>query len=75
MSYRSTIRTLQPYFPKIDFIVILPYTPRSSEWYLPSRLTNKNFLCISHLCTHATCPARLVRLDFVVVLISDEEFK
>jgi hypothetical protein len=32
--------TFPPYIPKIHFNIILPYTPRYSEWSLPLRFFN-----------------------------------
>jgi hypothetical protein len=39
----------KPYFPKIYFNIILPSTPRSSEWSLPFRLSKENALRLSYL--------------------------
>jgi hypothetical protein len=40
----SSARLIQytPQFPDIHFNIILPSTPRSSEWSLPLRLSNQN---------------------------------
>jgi hypothetical protein len=38
-----------PYFPKIHSNIIFPSTRRSSEWSLPFRFSDKNFLRISYL--------------------------
>jgi hypothetical protein len=43
---------LPPYFPKMHPNIILPCTPRSFEWSLPSRFPNQNTECIPHL-SHA----------------------
>jgi hypothetical protein len=34
----NPVYTRQPYFPKINFNIILPSTPRSLKWFLPLRL-------------------------------------
>jgi hypothetical protein len=49
VSHMNPIHTLQPYFPKIYFNFILLSTPRSPRRYLPIRLSNRNFVLISHL--------------------------
>jgi hypothetical protein len=36
-------------FSKIHFIIILSSTLRSSNWSLPFKFSNENFVCISHL--------------------------
>jgi len=38
-----------PYFPNIQFNIIFPSMPRSSEWFLPFRFPNQNIIFISHL--------------------------
>jgi hypothetical protein len=40
---------LPPYFPMIHSDVILPWTPRSSEWSLPRRVSDQDVVYISHL--------------------------
>jgi hypothetical protein len=41
-----------PCFSKIYFNIILLFLPASSKWYLPFRISNQNFVCISDL-SHA----------------------
>jgi hypothetical protein len=57
--------TFLPYFHKIHSNIILPSTPRSSEWSLPLRLPTKILLCISQLSRACTCPAHLVFLNLI----------
>jgi hypothetical protein len=40
----------KPYFPNFHFNIILPSTPRSSEWSRPLRLSNQNDvrICLLH---------------------------
>jgi hypothetical protein len=45
----NPVQTLPPYCLQIHFNIILLSTPRSSEWSLPFRLSNWNFVNISHL--------------------------
>jgi hypothetical protein len=49
LSQMNPVQTSPHYFPKIYFIVILPSTLRSSEWFLPFEFSDHNILCISHL--------------------------
>jgi len=48
---------LQPCFPNIHSNIILPSTPRSSDWSLPFRISDQDFVCISHVTMHATSPS------------------
>jgi hypothetical protein len=53
VSQMHPVHTFPPYFPKIQSNIILPSTPRPSEWSLLFRLTNKNCVWISllsHVC-------------------------
>jgi hypothetical protein len=43
LSLINPIHTLQTYFRKIHFNIILQSTPRSPEWSLPFRLSNQTF--------------------------------
>jgi hypothetical protein len=43
-----------PFLSKIHSNVILPSTPSSSKCFLPFRLSDRNFVCISHV-LHAYC--------------------
>jgi hypothetical protein len=58
LSQINPIHILQPYIPKIHFNIIRPSTLRSSEWFLPFRISNKNVLWISHF-PHARYMSRL----------------
>jgi hypothetical protein len=63
----------QPYFPKIHFNIILPSTPRSSRWSHPSGFTTKivrPFL-ISYI--YPKCPAHLIFLNLIILIIVGEE--
>jgi hypothetical protein len=53
MSQMNPVHTFPPYFRKIHPNIILPSTPRSSEWSLPPKSFNQNIVgiyCISHAC-------------------------
>jgi hypothetical protein len=43
------VHTSPPAFPKVHSNIILPSTLRSSEWSLPIRFSDHNFIRISHL--------------------------
>jgi hypothetical protein len=49
LNQMNPIHTLQLYFPKIYFNIILLSTPRSPRRYLSIRRSNRNFVLISHL--------------------------
>jgi hypothetical protein len=46
------------YFPKIHSNIIFRPTPKSSQWFLPFRLSDPNFICIFYL-SHACCMPHL----------------
>jgi hypothetical protein len=39
LSQMNPIHTSKSYFPKIHFNIILPSTPRSSDWLFPTRFS------------------------------------
>jgi hypothetical protein len=49
LSQINTFHNLPSYFSKIRSNIILPSMPRSSEWSLPFRFSDHNFVCVSHL--------------------------
>jgi hypothetical protein len=49
LSQMNQIHIPKPYFYNIHFNIILPSTPRSSDWSLPLRLPDQNFERISRL--------------------------
>jgi hypothetical protein len=55
--------------------IVLPSTPRSSEWFLPLRPSKKSsaYILISPL--HATRPTHLVPLDMIILIICGKEYK
>jgi hypothetical protein len=65
LSHMNQIRTLQPYFPKISFNIVLSSTPRSFKWSLSFRLSSQNFVRISHLpnSCQMVCPCHLPLFD------------
>jgi hypothetical protein len=67
------VHNFPPCFPKIHSNIILPSTPRSSEFSsLLLRFSNQNTVYISHL-THACyTPAHLIFLDLITLIIFSE---
>jgi hypothetical protein len=58
LSHIHPVHNFVPYFPKIHSNNIFPSTPLSSEWCLPFRVSEQNFVLISRL-SHACCMPRL----------------
>jgi len=46
LSHMNPLHNFPSYIPKIHFNIILPFTPRSSEWCLHFRYSDHNLLCI-----------------------------
>jgi hypothetical protein len=63
------------YFPKIHFNIILPCTPRSSEWSLSFGLSNTNFVLMSQLPMRATWLTNIILLDFMISMLFGEQYK
>jgi hypothetical protein len=49
--------------------IILPPTSRSSSWVFSFRLSHQNPICTPLLPIRATCPAYLILLDLIVLII------
>jgi len=70
-----TIHNFPPYFLIIHSNIILPYTPRSSEWSLPYRFSDQNFVFISNFYTACYKPSNLIPLGLVTLIILGEACK
>jgi hypothetical protein len=48
--------------------------PLSPKWSLPFRFPDQNFVCVSHGHMHATCPAHLIHLDLITLVVFREAY-
>jgi hypothetical protein len=62
LSHVNLVHSLRPYRFKIRFNIILSSTFRASEWCLPLRFSNRNFIRVSNLPMSATYPSVQSRL-------------
>jgi hypothetical protein len=75
LSQSNPIHTPQANLPKIHSDPILPPTPWSFERLFPSVFPTKTlYNCLSSP-MRATFPAHLIRLDFICLMISGDEYK
>jgi hypothetical protein len=65
LSQPNPIRLIYPYLPKVHLNVILPPTPRSSQWSFPFGPPNQNPVNTSPHPMNATCPVHLILLDLI----------
>jgi hypothetical protein len=75
LSQLNPVHPINPYLPKVHPNVILPPTPRSSQWPLPFRPPNQNPVNTSPPPMCVTCPDHLILLDLITLTILSEEYR
>jgi len=76
LSWPSPIQsTPLPYLPKIHLNIILPSTLWPSKWSLFFRSTYRNSVCAFPLPIRATCPAHIIHLDFITLIIFGPKYR
>jgi hypothetical protein len=75
LSQLNPVNPSDPHLPKIHRNVILPSTPRSSQWPFPLGPPSQNSVNTSHLPMRATCPAHLSFPYLITLTIFGEEYR
>jgi hypothetical protein len=68
LSQRHPVHNNSPSFLKIHSNIIFPSTSMTSEWSLPFRFSDQNFVCVSHPPMRATYIFHRIYLDFIILI-------
>jgi hypothetical protein len=75
LSQLNPVHPIDPYLPEVHLIVILPPTPRSSQWSLTFGSPNQNPVTSLSSPMRATCHAHLILLDLITLAMLGEEYR
>jgi hypothetical protein len=69
LSQINPIHPIPSYLSKIHFNIVHPPTSWSSQWSLSFWISHQCPICIPLLPIRATCPAHLILLDLIILII------